>query len=129
VHPAGSARREPLPWLEISRLLVERRKELGLSRREAARRAEINERAWKRLEEGCDVPLAAVRVVPNSTDAELLRIAHALDIEPEALLGPAPQRGATSDALTARIASLTSEDRRLVEQLVERLTRAASSKY
>jgi hypothetical protein len=122
-HDLDYQRREPLPWAELSRVLVERRDELGLSRREAARRARISEREWKLLESGTGVPRGSVRIMPNVSRGELERIAEALELEPAALAGTLePHLGAVpADSLCARITRLGHADRRLVEQLVDRL--------
>jgi transcriptional regulator with XRE-family HTH domain len=122
-HGLDVGRREPLPWAELSRVLSERREELGLSRREAARRAQVSEREWKLLESGTGASRGSVRIMPNVSRAELERIADALELASEDLAGTLePHLGAVpADSLGARITRLGPADRRLVEQLVERL--------
>jgi transcriptional regulator with XRE-family HTH domain len=122
-HALDFRRREALPWAELSRLMTERREELGLSRREAARRAQVTEREWKLLESGTGVPRGSVRIMPNVSTAELERIADALELESVDLAGTLQQHtGAVpADSLCARITLLAPADRRLVEQLVDRL--------
>ncbi|HEX4490186.1 MAG TPA: helix-turn-helix transcriptional regulator [Acidimicrobiia bacterium] len=116
-------RREPLPWAELSRVMSERREDLGLSRREAARRAHVSEREWKLLESGTGVTRGSVRIMPNVGHAELERIADALELPPAHLAGTleAHLGGVSADSLCARITRLGPADRRLVEQLIDRL--------
>jgi transcriptional regulator with XRE-family HTH domain len=127
--PFDGGRHDPLPWAELSRVLAHRREELGLSRREAARRAQVSEREWKLLESGTGVPRGSVRIMPNVSGAELDRIADALELDPDDLAHTLHQRtGSTAaDPLCARIALLPPADRHLVEQLVERLSVEARS--
>ena len=122
-HALDLRRRDPLPWAELSRVMSQRRDELGLSRREAARRARVTEKAWKLLESGTGVTRGSVRIMPNVSAAELERIADALELPPDDLAGTMQHTvGAVpADSLCARIALLGHADRRLVEHLVERL--------
>jgi len=128
VIPAGRSRRDAGEWAAFGRLLEERREQLGLSRRHAARRAGISERAWKMLETGpgstVSSTVGSVRLLPNPTDDELTRIADALEMPKDALFGDPSNdssRETPVDRLTARIAMLSAHDRELVDNLVSRL--------
>jgi transcriptional regulator with XRE-family HTH domain len=122
---ARRSQRDAGEWAAFGHLLAERREQLGLNRRQAARRASITERAWKTLETGLGSTVGSVRILPSPTDDELARIAEALEMSTESLLGrlpgqlPAPPSAA--DSLAARIALLPPGDRALVDDLVSRL--------
>jgi transcriptional regulator with XRE-family HTH domain len=122
--PTRRSRRDASQWAAFGRLLADRREQLGLSRRHAARRAGISERAWKTLETGLGSTVGSVRLLPNPTDDELARIANALEVTKDALFGDLPNNSpgeGSVDRLTARIAMLSARDRGLVDDLVSRL--------
>jgi transcriptional regulator with XRE-family HTH domain len=123
--PARRSQSDAGEWAAFGRVLVERREQLGLNRRQAARRAAITERAWKTLENGLGSTVGSVRILPSPTDDELGRIADALEMRTDALLGQLPSRLAAppsaADSLAARIALLPPGDRALVDDLVSRL--------
>jgi transcriptional regulator with XRE-family HTH domain len=123
--PARRSQYDAGEWAAFGRLLADRREQLGLSRRQAARRATISERAWKTLETGLGSTVGSVRILPRPSDAELARIADALEMSSDALLGHIPGQlsapPSAADSLAARIALLPPDDRTLVDDLVSRL--------
>ncbi|MGH9205743.1 MAG: helix-turn-helix domain-containing protein, partial [Acidimicrobiales bacterium] len=48
-------------WVEFGRWLTEQRQGLGLRRRDAAKRAQISEAAWRDLETGRKVSVGGIR--------------------------------------------------------------------
>jgi transcriptional regulator with XRE-family HTH domain len=131
LHGVNEAQR----WAEFGRFVTERREELGLGRRAAAKKAKLTESTLRALEAGYQTAYGGVRVLPNLTPDELDGLAAALEVDADDLharLGrPAPHLvdatraedepdGRTS-ALARRIARLDERDRQLVAVLVDRL--------
>ena len=128
-HGVNEAQR----WTEFGRFVTERRDELGLSRRAAAKKAKLPEATLRAIESGYQTAYGGVRVLPNLTTDELARIGEALEMDPTELrnrLGrPAPrlvsgneQPDSRATSLARRIARLDDTDRQIVELLVERLS-------
>ena len=128
-HGVNEAQR----WTEFGQFVTERRDELGLNRRAAAKKAKLPEATLRALESGYQTAYGGVRVLPNLTTDELGRLADALEMDPAELrtrLGrPAPrlisgneQPDSRAASLARRISRLDDTDRQLVELLVERLS-------
>ncbi len=131
LHGVNEAQR----WAEFGRFVAERREELGLGRRAAAKRAKLTESTRRALEAGYQTAYGGVRVLPNLAPGELDDLAAALEVDPDELRGrlgrPAPHlvdashARDTTDArvvaLAQRISTLDERDRQLVEALVDRL--------
>lgn len=126
---------ESARWAEFGRFLVERRDELEISRREAAKRSKVSESIWKVLETGQKDRTGGIRVLPNPTAQVLEAMAGALEIPMEELLkrvGRLPgdntrkvvlaRRPPPSEEradLARKLARLDDRDRRLVEGLID----------
>jgi transcriptional regulator with XRE-family HTH domain len=120
-------------WVEFGTYLRQQRDNVGLSRREAARRSKVPESTWKDLETGQKTSYGGVRVLPNPGVEVLAKMAKVLELEPEELsrhVGrtTAKARGnsgtATRDGvsqLAQKLARLDERDRRLVESLVDQM--------
>jgi transcriptional regulator with XRE-family HTH domain len=120
-------------WVEFGVYLRQQRDNVGLSRREAARRSKVPESTWKDLETGQKTSYGGVRVLPNPAPDVLAKMAKVLELSPEELtrhvgrLTPKSKSSSTSgsrdgvSALTARIARLSDRDRHLVEFLVDQM--------
>lgn len=135
LHGVNEAQR----WAEFGRFVTERREELGLGRRAAARKAKLTESTLRALEAGYQTAYGGVRVLPNLTAEELDGLAAALEVDADELrdrLGrPAPHLvdashardadDAGTVALARRIAGLDERDRQLVDALVDRLLERA----
>ncbi len=120
-------------WIEFGHYLIEQRERLGLKRREAAKRAQISENAWRELEIGQKESFGGIKLLPNPTTDVLKRIAEALEVPFEELVEhvgwrPAGSRSAAEDpeslskanaALVTKISRLEPRDRMLVERLVD----------
>lgn len=118
-------------WVEFGHFLAEQRERLGLTRRDAAKRAAIPERVWRELETGQKQSLGGIRLLPNPHDDVLQRMAEALELPADALVhrvnkvAPAkPRRGRANNdhaslRLVGKISNLSDRDRVLVEQLVD----------
>ena len=121
-------RRNPQPdWLALGRLIRQERIRLGISKREAARRAELSEAAWRHLEAGFKL-IGETMVWPNPRNENLLAAAAAVEISPEVAFTyaarPMPEGlsvSPTPSALAERIQALDPTDRALVESLISRL--------
>ncbi len=117
-------------WVQFGQYLVECRRGLGLTRREAAKRSKLPEASWRDLESG-HKSYGGVRVLPHPSAEVLQAVAEALELAPDELLRHVPRRPAPAEsaasqspsgdtaALARRIARLSERDRRIVEQLVE----------
>ena len=77
---------ESQQWVEFGRWLVEQRKERGLRRRDAARRAKVSEATWRDLETGRKEAVGGIRLLPNPSRDVLERVAGALELPVEDLL-------------------------------------------
>ena len=120
-------------WVEFGMYLRQQRDNVGLSRREAARRSKLPEATWKDLETGHKTSYGGVRVLPNPGPEVLDKIAKVLELSPEELsrhvgrFGTKPKSTSTAasrdgvTALSQKIARLDDRDRRLVESMVERM--------
>jgi len=120
-------------WVEFGIYLRQQRDNVGLSRREAARRSKVPESVWKDLETGHKTSYGGVRVLPNPGADVLDKIAKVLELSPEELSrhvgrfsskpkssSPGGSRDGVS-ALTAKVARLSDRDRHLVESLVDQM--------
>jgi transcriptional regulator with XRE-family HTH domain len=127
-HGVNEAQR----WAEFGRFVAERREQLSLSRRAAAKKAKLPESTLRSLESGYQTAYGGVRVLPNLSTDELQRLADALEIETTDLrtrLGRAAPRlvsgseqpDSRTTSLARRIARLDDADRQLVELMVQRL--------
>jgi transcriptional regulator with XRE-family HTH domain len=135
LHGVNEAQR----WAEFGRFVTERREELGLGRRAAAKKAKLTESTLRALEAGYQTAYGGVRVLPNLTPDELDGLAAALEVDADDLharLGrPAPhlvdatraddESDGRASALARRIARLDERDRQLVAVLVDRLLERA----
>jgi len=120
-------------WVEFGIYLRQQRDNVGLSRREAARRSKVPESVWKDLENGQKTSYGGVRVLPNPAPDVLDKIAKVLELSPEELskhvgrFNSKPRSGSTAavrdgaNALTQKIARLSERDRRVVESLVDQM--------
>ena len=119
-------------WTEFGQFLKEHRDRLGLSRREAAKRAEVPVATWRDLESGYTTSYGGVRVLPNPGSEVLDKIAAALEIPSEDLVSHVgrlskPKKAAgdkakdNSSPLAQKVARLDERDRRLVESLVDQM--------
>jgi transcriptional regulator with XRE-family HTH domain len=120
-------------WVEFGIYLRQQRDNVGLSRREAARRAKVPESTWKDLETGHKTSYGGVRVLPNPGSDVLAKMAKVLELSPEELnrhVGrltnkSKPASGAssrdTTTPLTQKIARLGDRDKRLIESLVDQM--------
>lgn len=120
-------------WVEFGVYLRQQRDNVGLSRREAARRSKVPESTWKDLENGAKTSYGGVRVLPNPGAEVLEKMAKVLEITPEELtrhvgrLTSKPRASAASASrdgtsqLTQKIARLNDRDRRVVESMVDQM--------
>ena len=119
-------------WIEFGVYLRQQRDNVGLSRREAARRSKVPEATWKDLENGAKTSYGGVRVLPNPGPEVLEKMATVLELTPEELtrhVGRLTKTRSAStstardgaNALTQKIARLNDRDRRLVESLVDQM--------
>lgn len=120
---------EEQQWKSLGLALTIARQRLGLSKREAARRAGLSDGAWRHLEAGSK-DVYGRTVLPNPRPENLVSAAQAVGMRPEKaflIVGrQAPGVGidpATEDELAAEIRKLGEADRHLVEQLIYRLSR------
>ena len=120
-------------WVEFGIYLRQQRDNVGLSRREAARRSKVPEGTWKDLETGHKTSYGGVRVLPNPGPDVLDKIATVLELSPEELnrhvgrFGAKPKPPSTAasrdgvTALSQKLARLDDRDRRLVESMVDQM--------
>jgi len=120
-------------WVEFGIYLRQQRDNVGLSRREAARRSKVPEATWKDLETGHKTSYGGVRVLPNPGAEVLEKIAKVLELSPEELtrhvgrFGTKPKSASTAasrdgvTALSQKIGRLDDRDRRLVESIVDHM--------
>ena len=120
-------------WVEFGIYLRQQRDNVGLSRREAARRSKVPESTWKDLETGHKTSYGGVRVLPNPGADVLDKIAKVLELSPEELsrhvgrVGTKSKAASTAEsrdgvtALSQKIARLDDRDRRLVESMVDQM--------
>lgn len=113
-------------WGAVNDYMLRHRQALGITKRDAANKAEVSPVTWRNLENGAG---------PVPREITLLRVAEALQRPPEELLelcglpyrrNP-PVRGkkgrATAESISADPA-LAPEDKRLLKLFYERLTRS-----
>jgi transcriptional regulator with XRE-family HTH domain len=120
-------------WVEFGVFLREQRDKVGLSRRDAARKAKVPEATWKDLENGHKTSYGGVRVLPNPGTEVLAKIAEVLELPPEELnrhVGRLSNKSRTASAasskdnstsLAQKIARLGDRDRRLIESMVDQM--------
>ncbi|MBV8235521.1 MAG: helix-turn-helix domain-containing protein [Acidimicrobiia bacterium] len=120
-------------WVAFGLYLRQQRDNVGLSRREAARRSKVPESTWKDLETGQKTSYGGVRVLPNPGTEVLAKMATVLELSPEELsrhvgrLTPKNRSSSTTGSrdgvsvLTAKVARLSDRDRHLVESLVDQM--------
>lgn len=118
---------EKASWQRLGYELGIARQRMGLSKREAARRAGLSDGAWRHLESGVKVVYGRT-VLPNPRPENLVSAAQAVGIPPVKLFAivgreaPSELAEATSDdELAAEIRNLRPEDRQMIERLVYRL--------
>jgi transcriptional regulator with XRE-family HTH domain len=116
-------------WRQLGFTLGQARQRLGLSKREAARRANLSDGAWRHLEAGSK-QVYGKTVFPNPRPENLVAAAKAVGLPPAKLFDlvgqkpPAELVGPTAEQdLAAEIAQLRPADRELVERLIFRLSR------
>jgi len=122
-------RRYEAGWRNLGWTLGQARQRMGLSKREAARRADLSDGAWRHLEAGSKQVYGRT-VFPNPRPENLVAAAKAVGVAPAKLFdlvgreAPADLVGPTpGQDLAAELARLRPEDRQLVEQLIYRLSR------
>jgi len=120
-------------WVEFGVYLRQQRDNVGLSRREAARRSKVPEATWKDLENGHKTSYGGVRVLPNPGSDVLAKIAKVLELSPEELnrhVGRLTNKSRPASASSSRdgttplaqkIARLGDRDKRLIESLVDQM--------
>jgi len=120
-------------WIEFGVYLRQQRDNVGLSRREAARRSKVPEATWKDLENGHKTSYGGVRVLPNPGSDVLAKIAKVLELSPEELnrhVGRLTNKSRPASASSSRdgttplaqkIARLGDRDKRLIESLVDQM--------
>ena len=120
-------------WATIGRQLYLGRKRFLISKREAARRAEISEALWRMLEGG-GKQVGGQIVLPNPRPENLYAACTAVEVDPqpifEALGQELPEQflcTADEDELAHRISHLSDRDRHIIRDLVESMIRAQAS--
>lgn len=124
-------------WKAVGRELTEARLRLGISKREAARRADLSDGAWRHLEAGVKKAYGTM-VLPNPRPENLIAAAKAVDLNPVILFELTRQRipdelrflttpratsFTTPTGETISLDGLADTDIDLITQLVERLRR------
>jgi transcriptional regulator with XRE-family HTH domain len=125
---------ESQQWVEFGRWLAEQREQLGLRRRDAARKAKVSESLWRDLETGRKEAVGAIRLLPNPSADVLERVAGALELPVEDVLArigrpsrrprptvvvDAPRADDDGSLLATKLRRLSERDRALVERLVD----------
>jgi len=126
---AGSSRSGEERWARLGATLGAARQALGLSKREAARRADLSDGAWRHLEAGQKLVYGKI-VLPNPRPENLISATRAVGLRPEKLFHivgmPVPHADLNTpseDELAAEIRNFAPIDRQLVEHLIYRLAR------
>lgn len=124
-------------WQAVGRELTSARLRLGISKREAARRADLSDGAWRHLEAGVKKAYGTM-VLPNPRPENLIAAAKAVDLNPVILFELTRQQIpdelkflttqratnlATPDGSTISLDGLSDNDVDLIAALVERLRR------
>jgi len=116
-------------WGSVGETLKRARVRLGLSKREAAKRANLSDGAWRHLEAGVKFINGAV-VYPNPRDENLVAAAQAVKVPPAVVFQlaarPLPKElveAPTPDRMLESLMKLRASDRELVTGLIERLLR------
>ncbi len=112
-------------WRTVAEILSEARTRLGLSKRQAARRAGISEGTWRQLERGPTLQNNTLYV--NQTRPEnLYAAAQAVGVDPKVLFDLFDEKVPEGidftpydDRLARKIAKLAVRDRDIVERLVD----------
>ena len=122
-------------WHAVGQTLREARLRLGISMREAARRAGLSDGAWRHLEAGEKVSYGTT-ILPNPRPENLIAAAKAVDLNPAVLFdkanrnlpeeykylaSPRPEELTTDDGRSIPLDGLSDADLELVVALVERL--------
>lgn len=68
-------------WMAVGDALRQARMRLGISKREAARRADLSDGAWRHLESGTKKAYGTL-VLPNPRPENLVAAARAVDLDP-----------------------------------------------
>jgi len=125
---------ESQQWVEFGRWLAQRREEMGLRRREAAKRAKLSDAQWRDLESGRKQAVGGIRLLPNPSHDVLERVAGALELPVEDVLARVGRRGVSrrrnaepgsvrtdddGSLLAVKLRRLSPRDRALVERLVD----------
>jgi transcriptional regulator with XRE-family HTH domain len=117
-------------WRRLGFTLGLARERMGLSKREAARRAGLSDGAWRHLEAGVKIAYGRT-VLPNPRPENLVAAAKAVGLPPTkifAIVGRQPPAGATEptteDQLAAEIRAPRPSDREFVEALIYRLSQS-----
>src|SRR5436309_152322 len=81
VRKAGRVKRQPEPeesvWTTLAEVIAKRRTDLGMTKVEAARRAQVSGTTWRLLERG---------VHDSPADSTLIRVARTLRLDPAAVM-------------------------------------------
>jgi transcriptional regulator with XRE-family HTH domain len=122
-------------WHSVGTALQHGRIRLGISMREAARRAGLSDGAWRHLEAGQKTSYGVI-ILPNPRTENLIAAARAVEINPTVLFDlaqrdlPAEYRQAATspptslshdDGRSIPLEGLTESDIELIAALVERL--------
>ncbi len=125
--PTGEPDYFPPDWDAIGRVLWEARNRLGISKREAARRAGLSEGAWRHLEAGKKI-VNRTAVDPNPRNENLVAAARAVEVRPELLfemagreLPPGLVEPPSEEQTIRDFRRLSHNDRQLVDRLITRL--------
>lgn len=126
---------ESQQWVAFGQWISERREEIGLRRRDAAKRAKMSEAQWRDLETGRKESVGPIRLLPNPSRDVLDRVAAALEVPVEdvlARIGRSSPRSRRSlgvreavsveedgSLLGVKLRRLSNRDRQLVETLVD----------
>lgn len=123
---AQASRTSP-SWQQVGETLKRARVRLGISKREAAKRANLSDGAWRHLEAGLKIVSGAV-VHPNPRNENLVSAALAVKVPPAVLFElaarPLPSElveAPSPDRLLESIQRLRAIDRDLVASLINRL--------
>lgn len=114
-------------WQLVGETLADARVQLGISKREAARRAGLSDGAWRHLEKGVKW-INRTKVHPNPKDENLIAAAKAVGLDPRILFDLARRTppeallaSETPERLLEDLRRLSHADRDLVADLIRRL--------
>lgn len=120
------------PWIDVGQRLGTARRQLRISKREAARRAGFSDGQWRVLEAGRRIVAKGIVVPPNPKDETLQGAAEAVGIDPAELFRlvgrdfvagatpPPPANGTDPSDLARRVGDLEL-DVREIRTMVQRV--------